>query len=211
VDSFVIRLWDRILSAARWLSPLHWIWRLRPALRTYGWVDAWVLLNPIVAGVTLILVTSDGLNPLKLCLMIYAAIRLLEVTTYQARVVLLDPYNHPGRVSDYALRSYRRTVVLALHNYVEAVIWFAAAYSYLRDSFVGKDHLATPIGALYYSMVTMTTVGYGDIAPNACTGQALVIAHLLVAVFMTLVIFARIIAFLPRPKTLDETEKDTSS
>jgi len=143
-------------------------------------------------------------------LVTYGGIRVFEIIVYQAKVVLFDPYRQPRTTTttDYAVRSYRRIVVLALHNYFEAVLWFAAAYCSFHHLFGDKAIvLSTPMGALYYSMVTMTTVGYGEITPASDGGRALVVAHLFVAVFMTLVILARLIGFLPVPRTLDDTEK----
>jgi voltage-gated potassium channel Kch len=133
---------------------------------------------------------------------------LLEVVVYQIKVVLFDPYRQPRATPDYAVRGDRRLVLLALHNYFEVVVWFAGAYAALRQLF-GKTSavLSTPIGALYYSMVTMTTLGYGEITPANDSGRALVVAHLFVAVFITLIILARFLAFLPVPRTLDDTEK----
>lgn len=208
MDSFVVQVWGRLLRAAAWLSPLEWIWFVVPRLRTHGWVDVWVFLNLALSFVSLVVASRLGPCPLVIGLVAYGGIRLIEVVVYQAKVVLFDPYRQPRSTSDYAVRSYRRIVVLALHNYFEAVVWFAAAYATFRHLFGEKAVvLSTPVGALYYSMVTMTTVGYGEITPANDPGRALVVAHLFVAVFMTLVILARFVGFLPVPRTLDDTER----
>ncbi|MBZ5641024.1 MAG: potassium channel family protein, partial [Acidobacteriia bacterium] len=208
LDSFVVQVWRRVLSAAAWVSPLEWIWFVFPRLRTHGWVDVWVFLNLALSLVALLVASQVGFCTLVIGLVTYGGIRVLEVVVYQANVVLFNPYRESPATANYAVRSYRRIVILALHNYVEAVVWFAAAYATYRHLFGGKaDVLSTPVGALYFSMVTMTTVGYGEITPANDGARALVIAHLLVAVFMTLVILARFVGFLPVPRTMDDTER----
>ena len=203
MDSFAVQLWRRVLAAAAWLSPLEWVRFVSPRFRTHGWVDVWVFINLALSLVSLLVACSLGSSAIVVGLMIYGGIRLIEVVVYQAKVVLLlfEP-------DDNTVRSYPRIVLLALHNYVEAVVWFAAAYATFRGMFGEKAVvLSTPVGALYNSMVTMTTLGYGEITPTNDCGRALVVTHLLVAVFMTLVILARFVGFLPVPKTLDDTER----
>ena len=211
MDSFVVQMWGRILGAAAWASPLEWICFAFPRLRTHGWVDAWVLLNLALSVIALLLASYDGPCVFVLGFMIYGGIRLLEVVVYQVKVVLFDPYRQPRSTPDYAVRGYRRLVLLALHNYFEAVVWFAGAYATFRHLFGDKAAvLSTPIGAVYYSMVTMTTLGYGEITPANDSGRALVVVHLFVAVLITLIILARFLAFLPVPRTLDDTERSVT-
>lgn len=129
------------------------------------------------------------------------------MVVYQARVVLFDPFRQPRLTSDYAVRSYRRIVILALHNYSEVILWFASMYCYWRHWFgPGPNSLATAREAVYYSMLTMTTLGYGDIQPLIDNGRSIVTIQLMVAVFMTLIIVTRFVGYLPRPRTLDESE-----
>jgi voltage-gated potassium channel Kch len=212
MDTFVVQFWGRVLATLRWLSPLELIWLAAPQLRTHGWVDVWVLLNLAISVLTLLLATHFGPScSVAIALVIYGAIRIFEIVVYQAKVVLFDPYRQPRLISDFAVRSYRRIVVLALHNYLETVFWFAAIYSVFRYAFGEKAQvLSSAIGALYFSMGTMVTLGYGEITPTDDYGRAVVFVHLLVAIFMTLVILARFVAFLPVPRTLDDTERPPS-
>ena len=208
MDSFVVQFWDKILASLRWLSPLELICIVFPKLRTHGWIDVWVFLNLIFSIVALFLASYTHLHILHISCVVYAAIRVLEIVVYQAKIVLFDPYRLPRSTSDYAVRSYRRIVVLALHNYLETILWFAGIYSVFRISFGERAQiLSSAVGALYYSIVTMATLGYGEITPTNDWGRIIVIAHLVIAVFMSLIILARFIGFLPTPRTLDETER----
>jgi voltage-gated potassium channel Kch len=130
------------------------------------------------------------------------------VLVYQARIILFDPFAGTTESREFALRSYRRIVILALHNYLEVVLWFAAFYRTFRDLYgPNAATLGSAVGAFYYSMVTTTTVGYGDVAPVTDQGRLVVTIHLAVGVFMSVVILARFVSYLPTPRTMDETER----
>lgn len=207
MNSFIVALWVRVLAALRWLSPLEWLWHIAPRTRSHGWIDLWVLGNLCASILVLLLAANCNASIAVLVLILYGALRVAEVVIYQLRLMLLE-YGGAPLTGAYAVRSYRRMVVLALHNYLEAIVWFAGFYTVLRDRFGDATTvLATPIGTLYFSTVTMTTLGYGDITPKDALSRGVVSLHLGVAVFMTLVILARFVSFLPTPSTLDDSER----
>lgn len=212
MDSFIIQLWGTLLGLLKWLSPLELIWAAAPRLRTHGWVDVWVLTHlALSVGAVVAAARLGPTSWLTLTLVVYGVIRLQEIVVYQAKVVLFDMYRQPRSTSDYAVRGYRRLVLLALHNYLEIVFWFAAIYSILRCDFGEKAQvLSTVVGATYYSMVTMATLGYGEITPVTDSARVAVLAHLVIAVFVSLLIFARFVAFLPNPRSLDSSEQPPS-
>jgi hypothetical protein len=108
----------------------------------------------------------------------------------------------------YALRGYRRIVLLTLHNYGEVVLWFAIFYCRFGDHFTAMSCSVTnPLCALYFSLVTMATVGYGDISPKDPFGRVMVCIQISLAIFLTLIILARVVGYLPQPPSLDPDEK----
>lgn len=168
-------------------------------------MEVWVLLNLGTAIAAVFAVTANALSTLADVLLIYGAIRVLELCVYLAKVVLGDPFERTRRVHRYGVHGYRRTLVLAIHNYAEVVCWFAAAYAHWQGWFdQPPGTLSTVRGALYYSIVTMTTVGYGDVRPASIEGRSLVAIHLAVAVFMAVVILGRFVSNLPAPETMDQ-------
>ena len=207
MDSFILQLWGRVLRALRYVSPLELIWRLFPRTQSHGWVDVWVLVNSGAAVVALAL-AARARTKLTWVLLLYGGVRVIEIIVYQAKVVLFDGSGQVGSKQGYAVRSYRRIVVLALHNYVEVVCWFAASYAAMNTLFgENAQIISTVTGALYFSVVTMATVGYGDITPCSNQGRLLVTTQIAIGLFMTLVILARMVSFLPTPRTLDHGEK----
>ena len=143
-----------------------------------------------------------GKNILSFLLIIYGVIRIVEIITYLAEVSIFAAFEE-----DYNVRSYKRILLLGLHNYFEVIIWFAAAYCYWQEWFKGSEKLSTLMGSIYFSVLTMTTLGYGEIYPSVDQGRALVTIQLLIGIFITLVILARFISYLLLPKTRDLKEQ----
>jgi hypothetical protein len=100
-------------------------------------------------------------NPFVLGLSIYF---LVETITYVAVLVF---------VSDISTetRSANRAILLLLLNYVEITFNFSMLYSGFR---MLNDKAITAIDFFYYSFITSSTIGYGDIVPVTQAGKFLV-------------------------------------
>ncbi len=59
-------------------------------------------------------------------------------------------------------------------------------------------------GSFYYSIVTMSSLGYGDIMPITTEGRILTAFQILISFFMVIVIFGSLIRLLLKPKTLND-------
>lgn len=70
--------------------------------------------------------------------------------------------------------------------------------------------LNTFISSLYFSIITMSTLGYGDITPLEPFGQILSIAQTLIGIIMALLVIARFVSMLPKPLTIKDLEKKKS-
>jgi hypothetical protein len=80
------------------------------------------------------------------------------------------------------LKDPNRSLFFAFGHYLE--IGLSMAYIYwVVDPFGGKDPI-TRIQSVYFSFVTMTTIGYGDLTPKSDLGQLLVVAHSIIGLFM---------------------------
>lgn len=75
-----------------------------------------------------------------------------------------------------------RSLFFALGHYLE--IGLSMAYVYWVISPFDPAIAVTRTLALYFSFVTMTTIGFGDITPKTNVGQMLVVMHALVGMFM---------------------------
>jgi len=131
----------------------------RYALSFFGLVDLLAIL-PSYLGV---------LFPGAASLLVIRSLRLLRVF----RVLKLARYLGEANVLLTALRSSRPKIIVFLGSVVTLLV-IVATLMYLIE---GEANGFTSIPrALYWAVVTMTTVGYGDIAPQTVPGQALAAA-----------------------------------
>jgi voltage-gated potassium channel len=128
----------------------------RYARSFYGVVD---LLA--VAPTYLALVVSEAHS-----LMVIRAIRLLRVF----RILKLGQFLGEAQLLVTALRASRRKITVFLGG-IGTVVVIVGALMYVIE---GEAHGFTSIPtSMYWAVVTMTTVGYGDIAPRTPLGQLL--------------------------------------
>lgn len=143
-------------------------------------------------------------NILSGIILSYGCIRVFEITVYQVNVLLFDQFKNPA---SYKLKSYRRMVILLLHNYVEIILWYATTYTILAfnfDLFEQKDSLTS---IFLFSFKTMVTFGT-DVAKLSNLGHFFVFTQAIIGLFMTLICLARFIGLLPKPDTMDTDEKE---
>lgn len=99
-------------------------------------------------------------------LLVIRALRILRVF----RVLKLVPYLRESAILMQALRASRRKITIFLYAVLTLVI-IIGSVMYMIE---GEENGFTSIPrSIYWAIVTLTTVGYGDIAPNTAIGQAL--------------------------------------
>ena len=99
-------------------------------------------------------------------LLVIRALRLLRVF----RVLKLAQYLGEANVLLSALRASRPKIIVFLGAVLTAVVIVGAAMYLIEGEQNGFVNIPT---AMYWAIVTMTTVGYGDIAPQTVPGQVL--------------------------------------
>nr|VFJ71621.1 MAG: Ion channel [Candidatus Kentron sp. FW] len=213
MKSNVVDIWSAIFKFLGYLSTFALIRRVFPSLSgSYIFVESWVFFNLSLSISVLILKEFKVLAEiLSAFLLIYGVVRVFEIVVYQINVLMFDQYRAEKAGKKYELRSYRRLMILSIQNYIEILFWFSSFYFYYSECFSNTDLLNTAIGSFYYSLVTMSTLGYGDVSPVVTVGYLIVIAHTSIGVFLTLMIIARFISLLPKPETMDSYEKDNKA
>lgn len=96
-------------------------------------------------------------------------VRMLRVVRV-FRVLKLARYVGEARVLGAALRASRYKIAVFLLSVLSVVVVVGALMYLLEGPEAGFTSI--PVG-MYWSIVTLTTVGYGDIAPSSTAGQML--------------------------------------
>ena len=138
----------------------------------------------------------------------YGAYRTFEITVFQIDLLLFHQYRARQNNVAHSVRSYRRTVILLIHNYFEIVCWFGTIYVWLYRS----GHIAS-LGAdpSFFSVFRESMLMMFSFTPEKYqpANDPAVIAFSVQAVIgliMSLIVFARFLALLPAPKTDDDYE-----
>ncbi|MBA3008108.1 MAG: ion transporter [Proteobacteria bacterium] len=126
------------------------------AVSFYGVVD---LLAIIPTFLSLFLPGSQYLLVIRI-------LRILRIF----RILKLIPYLGEAQLLVKALRASGRKIAVFLYTVLTLVVIFGSLMYVIE----GGEHGFTSIPrSIYWAIVTMTTVGYGDIAPQTSLGQAL--------------------------------------
>lgn len=144
---FVVEYVLRVYSARK---------RRAYVLSFFGMVDLIAVLPSLVAL----------LYPLAQSLMVVRVLRLLRVF----RVLKLASFHGAGDALLRALSASMPKITVFLGTVLGVVVIVGAAMYVIEGPEAGFNNIPT---SMYWAIVTLTTVGYGDIAPQSAVGQGL--------------------------------------
>lgn len=147
----------------------------------------------------LTLVTTGGSY-----LIVIRAIRLLRVI----RILKLSRYLREASVLTDALRASRHKIFVFI-GFVFTLVMIVGTLMYIIESGVNSGFTSIPRG-IYWAIVTVTTVGYGDISPQTNVGQTLASVLMLMGYAIIAVptgIVTSEIATAERDKKLEESNE----
>lgn len=128
---------------------------LRYALSFYGIVDLLALLPTYLT----LFITGGGY------LMVIRALRLVRVF----RILKLTRYSRESRVLIEALIASHAKITVFFSG-VAITVLIMGSLMYMIEG--GENGFTSIPRSVYWAIVTLTTVGYGDIAPKTVVGQA---------------------------------------
>jgi hypothetical protein len=105
-----------------------------------------------------------------------------------------------GMVDITNVHEMRAEIIGALVKYVGAIISFATIFNGLQKIFDGSAFYITHrspfpyFDLLYFSLVTITTVGYGDIQPTIWVSKSFVIFEIVFGLGFVLLLFTMLIS-----------------
>jgi hypothetical protein len=145
----------------------------------------------------------------RLLLVVYVALWLFATATaVQATRILY------GRGPGGSPRSLVLYVFLSVSTFI-----IAFAMAYVDISTADPEHAfnikiaLSPVSALYFSIITFATVGYGDIAPNSDLARLLVSAEVIFGMLYTVLILSVLAGFIQKrnqPATPTKTDVDSA-
>ena len=159
---------------ARWHLPLYvaeWVFTVLFAAE-YA-VRLWVVRNPwryarsfygVIDLLAILPTLLSLLFPASTSLAVIRALRLLRIF----RVLKLVEYSSEAGVLMQALWRSRRKILVFLTTVLTVVVVFGALMYLVEGPANGFTSIPT---AMYWAVVTMATVGFGDIAPHTALGR----------------------------------------
>jgi hypothetical protein len=211
VKPFLVDTFFGGLRLVQRVTPFELLIRALPAQTKdsrAGVTEAWVVAHFIFSILVLTSLPRSAPRWLQGLACGYGAFRVFEVVLFQFFSQILGGYptkEHPRL--HYTVVSLRRSILLAGLLYLETLVWFSTFYQIGSGCFKTDLPLDNALVALYYSTVTITTLGYGDVSAIKPCGFSLVIVETLVGFFMTLLILARVVSYLPAPRSTDPNEQ----
>ncbi len=156
-----------------WLYALEWVFTIvftvEYALRIYVSPKPWAYVRSFYGVVDLISILPTYLSPFLPGASYLLIIRLLRVLRI-FRVLKLVRYLSEGNLLLRSLWLSRRKVSV----FFSAVLVLATVIGSLMYVIEGPENGFTSIPrSIYWTIVTITTVGYGDITPHTVLGQVL--------------------------------------
>jgi hypothetical protein len=105
-----------------------------------------------------------------------------------------------GMIDITSVHEMRKEIISALVKYIGGIISFATIYNGLQQIFQGEAFVISHpsfipyFDLLYFSLVTITTVGYGDIQPGLWVSKIFVISEILFGVGFALLLITMLIS-----------------
>ena len=159
--------WGRELRIFEWVVTI--LFTLEYLLRLYSVRRPWRYARSFFGVVDLLAILPSYLSlviPGAQTLLVIRALRLLRVF----RVLKLAHFVGESRILWAAIRASARKIIVFLGTVLTIVV-IVGSTMYLIEG--EKNGFASIPVSIYWAIVTMTTVGYGDIAPQTPLGKIL--------------------------------------
>jgi len=149
---------------------------------------------PSILLIVVLLVLATLLMPWSVTHGVYISFlfvipQILTILTVQIGTLLFSKH----------FRSSERSILFALFNYLECIVLFSLVYLAIDNQFKPclNNHWSL---ALYYSIITITTLGYGDIEPTKWLARMVSGVESLVGIFFIALVIAFFLSHLSENK-----------
>src|SRR5262249_15066080 len=201
-DTFIVAALTNLLSLCSRISFFHWAEKVAP--KGHFFVDVWVLCWLAASFVCYVVSFWVQNFYLQWAVVAISIVRMFEYLVFNLNIMLLAR----KREEPANLRSYRRSVILLLCNYLETIFWFATWYSILANHSLleASESRSLSISILRESIVLMVANSTGSVTAKSDIALAAFTVHSLVGLFLTTAMVSWFISLLPRPPSADASE-----
>lgn len=186
---FGVERWFKIcLAILLMLQPstlIRFKWRKVGYVNLTKIIDSWIILKVLILFLILVFDLSFYIGSL-----IISVIFLVDLYSHHLEQVFIG--SKP--------RSLERSIIFLAVNVVESILAFAIIYLYFGVLIYSDQIVYNWHEAVYFSVVTAATVGYGDIVPSGEIGRLLVIIQILASILFVAVVLANYVGQLSAKK-----------
>ncbi len=116
--------------------------------------------------------------------------RIADIVTYRVYFLLIKSQEQPWKTE-----MLRRSIVIVALNFYESTVDFAILYRITGQVCDQSGQaLASSISSLYFSLVTMATLGYGDFLPKTDLTRAIVMCQIVTSLLLLAFIVPAIVS-----------------
>jgi len=117
--------------------------------------------------------------------------RFIDIFAYQLSIIF------PEKGKDIITINFFRSILLWIINLMEIISIYAILYLTTQGIEIVKsenNQLIKPLEALYFSIITISTTGFGDMTPKKGWGQFWASTEIILGIFMLIVFFGILIS-----------------
>ncbi len=198
-------LFPSLVSVSGWLARTTvygWIRAHCPKAKNRRNADIWVLGNFVVSIILWIIMSYVGHVGHMGWLIVGCSIwRIYGSVVIQTDTALFAAEQAKRKGTTQKPYSPERSVVYALITYIGLSFWFAILYMKFHCLFGGPHiKLSSLSGSWYFSVATMSTLGYGNIFPTTGWGQFIAICQTMIGILFAIIIVGRFLSWMKRPE-----------
>jgi hypothetical protein len=143
------------------------------AIKSYATkIDILVLLCTAFWFIYLIIISNFDISLPAGLVIAFGSYRLIDIFSQRFRSLFIDPFIFSGEPDEGGhVISVSRSFICAILNYFEIVLIYSVYYTLF--SYEALEVHLSGINTFYFSLLTITTFGFGHIQPQLCSNAVL--------------------------------------